>query len=148
MSISRKKRNEDLADRLHSAAIHLLRTLRRVDDETGLTAPRLSVLSVLVFAGPRTLGQLAKAEQVRPPTMTRLIAALEDDGFVKRAADSSDGRITIISATKKGEALMWLGRSRRVESLAARLDKLSKPELSELDHAAAMIERISRGDPA
>lgn len=146
MTTSRKKRNEDLADRLHSAAIHLLRTLRRVDDETGLTAPRLSVLSVLVFAGPRTLGQLAKAEQVRPPTMTRLIAALEEDGYVKRITDSTDGRVTIISATKKGEALMWLGRSRRIESLAARLDKLSKDDLRDLDHAATMIERVARSE--
>lgn len=144
MSTSRKTRNEDLADRLHSAAIHLLRTLRRVDDETGLTAPRLSVLSVLVFAGPRTLGQLATAEQVRPPTMTRLVAALEEDGFVRRSPDKTDGRVTIVSATKKGEALMWLGRSRRVESLAARLDSLTKEELSELNDAATLIERVSR----
>jgi DNA-binding MarR family transcriptional regulator len=147
MSTSRKKRNEDLADRLHSAAIHLLRTLRRVDEETGLTAPRLSILSVLVFAGPRTLGQLARAEQVKPPTMTKLVAALEEDGFVKRVTDSSDARVTIISATKKGEALMWLGRSRRVASLAARLEKLSKKELSELDHAAAMIQRVAQEEP-
>jgi DNA-binding MarR family transcriptional regulator len=146
MSASRQKRNEDIADRLHSAAIHLLRTLRKVDDETGLTAPRLSILSVLVFAGPRTLGQLAKAEQVKPPTMTRLVDALEHDGFVKRITDASDGRVTIISATKKGEALMWLGRSRRVESLAARLDKLSRKELSELDRAAAMVERVARSE--
>jgi len=143
----RKKRNEDLADRLHSAAIHLLRTLRRVDDETGLTAPRLSILSVLVFAGPRTLGQLAQAEQVKPPTMTRLVDALEADGFVRRVTDKADARVTIISATKKGEALMWLGRSRRVESLAARLGALSKKELSELDHAAAMIERVAGAEP-
>ncbi|MEO5902507.1 MAG: MarR family transcriptional regulator [Gemmatimonadaceae bacterium] len=144
MSTSRKTRNEDLADRLHSAAIHLLRTLRRVDDEIGLTAPRLSVLSVLVFAGPRTLGQLAKAEQVKPPTMTRLVAALEYDGFVKRTSDKTDGRVTIISATKKGEALMWLGRSRRVESLAAKLDGLTREEMSELDGAAKLIERVAR----
>lgn len=147
MSTSRKTRNEDLADRLHSAAIHLLRTLRRVDDETGLTAPRLSVLSVLVFAGPRTLGQLAQAEQVKPPTITRLIDALETDGFVKRTPDKKDGRVTIISATKKGEALMRLGRSRRVESLAAKLDGLSQKELSELRHAAGLIERVARTLP-
>lgn len=144
MSTSRKTRNEDLADRLHSAAIHLLRTLRRVDDETGLTAPRLSVLSVLVFAGPRTLGQLAGAEQVKPPTMTRLVAALEDEGFVKRTPDKNDGRVTIISATKKGEALTWLGRSRRVESLAAKLDGLTREEMSELDGATKLIERVAR----
>lgn len=147
MAIARRKRNEDIADRLHSAAIHLLRTLRKIDDETGLTAPRLSILSVLVFAGPRTLGQLARTEQVKPPTMTKLVDALEQDGFVKRTSNPSDGRVTIISATKKGEALMWLGRSRRVESLAARLDKLTKKELAELDRAAAMVERVARSEP-
>jgi DNA-binding MarR family transcriptional regulator len=143
MATSRKKRNEELADRLHSAAIHLLRTLRRVDDETGLTAPRLSVLSVLVFAGPRTLGQLARAEQVKPPTMTRLVEALERERLVKRKADPADGRVTIITATKKGETLMWLGRSRRVESLAARLNELTAEECAELGHAASMMERIA-----
>ena len=140
---SQKRCNEELADRLHSAAIHLLRTLRRVDDATGLTAPRLSVLSVLVFAGPRTLGQLARAEQVRPPTMTRLVASLEAEGLVRRKPDRLDGRVTIISATKRGESLMWLGRSRRVRSLAERLHGLSKTEFAKLEHAAVMIERIA-----
>jgi DNA-binding MarR family transcriptional regulator len=143
MSTSRKTRNEDVADRLHSAAIHLLRTLRRVDDETGLTAPRLSILSVLVFAGPRTLGQLAKAEQVRPPTMTKLVAALEEDGYVRRTPDKTDGRVTIISATRKGEGLMWVGRSRRVASLAAKLEGLSREELVELEHAASLMESVA-----
>src|ERR687883_145288 len=76
-----------LADRLHSAAIHLLRRLRREDARTGLSGPRLSALSVVVFAGPRTLGELAAAEQVRPPTMTRLVQALEREGLVARDPD-------------------------------------------------------------
>jgi DNA-binding MarR family transcriptional regulator len=143
MKTSRKTRNEDLADKLHSAAIHLLRTLRRVDDATGLTAPRLSVLSVLVFAGPRTLGQLAQAEQVKPPTMTRLVDALEKDGYVKRVTDSNDGRVTIISATRTGEALMWKGRERRVDSLAKRLATLTLAEMRELETAAALIARVA-----
>src|ERR671933_1067936 len=72
------------ADRLHSAAIHLLRRVRRQDDASGLTAPRLSALSVIVFGGPLTLGALAAAEQVRPPTMTRIVQALEEAGLVVR----------------------------------------------------------------
>src|SRR5919199_1876113 len=80
-----------VADRLHSAAIHLLRRLRKVDEASGLSAPRLSALSVLVFAGPRTLGELAAAEQVRPPTMTRLVRALERSGLVTREHDPDDG---------------------------------------------------------
>lgn len=143
MTESRKTRNENLADKLHSAAIQLLRTLRRVDDATGLTAPRLSVLSVLVFAGPRTLGQLAQAEQVKPPTMTRLVDALEEDGYIKRTPDKLDGRVTIISATKAGETLMWKGRERRVESLAKRLATLTPAEMHELEAAAALIARVA-----
>jgi DNA-binding MarR family transcriptional regulator len=78
-----------LADQLHSAAIHLLRQLRKEDDASGLSAPRLSALSVVVFGGPITLGALARAEQVKPPTMTRLVDALEKDGYVKRDAEDS-----------------------------------------------------------
>src|SRR5215472_14325726 len=77
----------DLADRLHSAAIHLLRRLRREDDASGLPAPQLSALSVIVFAGPVTLGELAAAEQVRPPTITRLVDKLEAAGLAERASD-------------------------------------------------------------
>src|SRR6476661_4228804 len=99
-----------LADRLHAAAIHLLRSVRREDTATGLSGPRLSALSVIVFGGgPVTLGRLAAAEQVRPPTMTRLVNALEAEGLVTRHADPSDGRITYIKATAKGRALLEAG---------------------------------------
>src|SRR3954466_10111561 len=84
----------ELADRLHSAAIHLLRRLRREDDASGLPAPQLSALSVIVFGGPVTLGQLASAEQVRPPTISRLVATLERAGLVEREIDAADRRIT------------------------------------------------------
>ena len=106
---------EVIADRLHSAAIHLLRRLRREDTKSGLSAPRLSALSVLVFGGPVTLGELANAEQVRPPTMTRLISALEAEGLVSREADPDDGRLTRIRATPKGRALLPLHRGTPVE---------------------------------
>src|ERR1041385_4623095 len=84
---------ESIANRLHSAAIHLLRRARRVDNESHLPAPQLSALSVIVYGGPMTLGALAAAEQVRPPTMTRLIAALEQSGLVTREMDADDRRI-------------------------------------------------------
>lgn len=143
MSDPPRIRNEDLADRLHSAAVHLLRLLRKVDSESGLTAPRLSILSVLVFAGPRTLGELADAEQVRPPTMTRLVAALERDGFVRRETDKADRRVSRIHATKKGERRLWDARVRRVGDLASRLSTLSAVERRELEKAAKLIERIA-----
>jgi DNA-binding MarR family transcriptional regulator len=136
-------RNDDLADKLHSAAIHLLRGLRSVDSASGLTAPRLSVLSVLVFAGPRTLGELAAAEQVKPPTMTRLVAALEHEGFVKRTVDSNDRRIARIQATAKGERTMWAGRARRVAVLSQKLAKLSPSERADLERAVKVLSSLS-----
>lgn len=147
MPASSRKRNEEVADRLHSAAIHLLRSLRKVDTASGLTAPRLSALSILVFGGPKTLGELASLEQVRPPTMTRLVAALEMDRLVERERDKSDRRIVRISATRKGETVMWKGRQRRIEDLATRVEGLSKKQLVELKKAAQLMESVASRDP-
>lgn len=141
-----RPREAELADRLHSAAIHLLRWLRREDAATGLSAPRLSALSVLVFGGgPVTLGQLAAAEQVRAPTMTRLVNGLEADGLVTRQADPGDARITRIRATARGRALLEAGRARRVEALARPLAKLGPEEQAVLARAAALIEQLAAG---
>src|SRR5437868_15366386 len=96
----------DLADRLHSAAIHLLRRLPRQDDASGLPAPQLSALSVIVFGGPVTLGALAAAEQVRPPTITRLVATLEAAGLVERVTDAADRRVVRVTATARGARLL------------------------------------------
>jgi DNA-binding MarR family transcriptional regulator len=137
-------RNEQLADCLHSAAIHLLRRLRREDAASGLSAPRLSALSVIVFGGgPVTLGQLAAAEQVRPPTMTRLVNALEAEGLVTRHPDPGDGRITYIKATAQGQALLRAGRTRRVAALAHELANLSAADRDVLGRAATVLERIA-----
>ena len=133
---------EQVATRLHSAAIQLLRRLRREDDASGLTAPRLSVLSVVVFAGPRTLGELAAAEQVKPPTMTRLVAALEKQKLVRRIPDAEDGRVTRIAPTEKGRMLLLRGRGRRVAALARELSSLRTDELRTLEQAATLIEGI------
>jgi DNA-binding MarR family transcriptional regulator len=133
----------ELADRLHSAAIHLLRRLRREDARTGLSGPRLSALSVVVFAGPLTLGELASAEQVRPPTMTRLVRALEARELVIREPDEHDGRVVRLRATAKGRTLMAEGRARRVRALARELERLDAEELVALREGAAAIERVA-----
>lgn len=129
-----------LADQLHSAAIQLLRHLRRQDDATGISAPRLSALSVVVFGGPLTLGQLAAAEQVRPPTMTRIVTGLEKDGLVTRQGDARDGRLTQIHATARGRKVLAAGRARRVKTLAASVKGLSKRELAELDQGVRVLK--------
>src|SRR5262245_56945424 len=135
----------DLADGLHSAAIHLLRRLRREDDASGLSAPQLSALSVIVFGGPITLGALSAAEQVRPPTITKLVATLEAAGLVKRETDAADRRIVRVAATSRGAKLLQEGRQRRVASLAAALSTLSAADRDKLEKALPVLERVVRG---
>jgi DNA-binding MarR family transcriptional regulator len=128
-----------LADQLHSAAIHLLRQLRKEDDASGLSAPRLSALSVVVFGGPLTLGELARAEQVKPPTMTRIVTGLEKEGLVKRKGDRGDRRLTRIEATAKGQKVLFAGRARRVEKLATAVRRMEKQELAELRRGVQLL---------
>ncbi len=132
-----------IADRLHSAAIHLLRRLRRTDEATGLSPARLSALSVLVFAGPRTLGELASIEQVRPPTMTHLVRGLGQQGLVRRESDDDDKRVARISATRKGRRLLERGRQLRLRGLTERILTLDAPDVAALEAAIPIIERLS-----
>jgi DNA-binding MarR family transcriptional regulator len=143
MQVSSVKRS--VADRLHSAAIRLLRRLRREDEAMGLTAARASALSVLVFGGrPMTLGALAQAEQVSAPTVTRLIVGMERDGLVRRKADAQDGRVVWLHPTAKGARLLQAGRRRRVAALEADLAALEPAERETLDAATAILERVLR----
>ncbi len=120
-----------VADRLHSAAIHLLRRVRKQDVATGEGPARLSALSVLVFGGPKTLGELAAAEQVKPPTMSRIVAGLARSHLVNITDDPQDARRMQIRATAKGTRLLQKGRQLRIEYLAAHLDALTPDELSQ-----------------
>lgn len=135
----------ETADRIHSAAIRLLRMLRTADDETGLSAPRLSALSVLVFVGAQSLKSLARAEQVTPPTMSKLVAELEADGLVAKRPDKTDARAVRIEATAKGRAVMIAGRKRRLSVLRKRLAGFSAAELATLNRAAALMAKASEG---
>ena len=139
---SHQPKRAELADQLHSAAIHLLRQLRKEDDASGLSAPRLSALSVVVFGGPVTLGQLARAEQVRPPTMTKIVTGLEKDGLVERKPDSRDGRLTRIVATARGQRILIEGRARRVKSLTHAVEGLSETELAHLDRGIKVFQKL------
>ena len=134
--------NRSVAERLHAAAIHLLRRLRRQDDAMGLTPARASALSVMVFGGKVTIGQLAQAEQVSAPTMTRLIVGLERDGLVRREDDPDDGRVVWLEATARGTRILHEGRRRRVEALAADLATLDPAERDTLGQAADILERV------
>jgi DNA-binding MarR family transcriptional regulator len=132
-----------IADQLHSAAIHLLRRLRVRDRESGIGPAQLSALFVLVFGGPRSLGELAEAEQVRPPTMSRIVAGLERAGLVRRHA-TEDGRRVRLEATAKGTKILQEGRKRRVESLSLAVSALPRKELLQLGEFTALLQRVIR----
>jgi len=133
----------EVADQLHSAAIHLLRRLRVRDRESGIGPAQLSALSVLVFGGPRSLGELADAEQVRPPTMSRIIAGLQCARLIRRQA-TEDGRRIRLTATAKGTKIMWEGRKRRVETLARALASLPDAEKERLREAIILLQQVIR----
>ena len=136
----------EAADRFHSAAIHALRHVRREDPATGLSAARLSALSVLVYGGPRTLGELAAAEQVRPATMTRIAQSLVEDGYALREADPADGRVVRLSPTAKGRRVMQKGRERRVTNLARLFGRLTPEEVGHVREAAELVEKALSGN--
>jgi DNA-binding MarR family transcriptional regulator len=131
-----------LADRLHSAAIHLLRRLRKQDVATGEGPARLSALSVLVFGGAKTLGELAAAEQVKPPTMSRIVAGLSRSRLVRIESDPNDARRMRIHATAKGTRLLHKGRELRVAYLASQVEQLSPESLAELGKGVEILQRL------
>jgi DNA-binding MarR family transcriptional regulator len=133
---------ETLATELNSVAIHLVRRLRRADQSLGVTAARLSALSVLVFGGPQRMQALADAEQVTGPTMSKIVAALEADGLVRRVPDRADARAVILSATARGRRLMEQGRRQRVERLAAELETLGRADRATLTRAATILRAL------
>jgi DNA-binding MarR family transcriptional regulator len=132
---------EEIASRLHSAAIHLLRRLRIRDQASGIGPAQLSALSVLVFGGPRSLGELAGAEQVKPPTMSRIVSGLEREGLLRRKK-TEDKRRMLLEATAKGHTVLQEGRKRRVESLAVAVGSLAPEETTDLERLAHLLERV------
>ena len=133
-----------VADRLHSTAIHLLRRVRKQDVASGEGPARLSALSVLVFGGPKTLGELAAAEQVKPPTMSRIVAGLARSKLVQITADPQDGRRMSIRPTPKGVKLLQEGRHRRIEYLASHLAGLTSAELAQVAESTEILARVLR----
>lgn len=138
------KQTLDAATRLHSVAIHLLRAVRSKDRASGIGPAQLSALSVLVFGGDRSLGELAAAEQVRPPTMTRIVAGLERAGLARRRP-AGDKRSVRLTATSKGVKLLREAQKRRVEMLASALSELGPENIRKIAEAAKLVHgAISR----
>jgi DNA-binding MarR family transcriptional regulator len=133
----------ETASLLNSAAIHLLRGMRAIDRRAGLTPARLSALSVLVFAGPCTLGRLASLEDVAGPTMTRIVDGLVDLGLAERSPHPDSARSVRISATPEGERLMDEARSRRIDALVSALDQLPARDRERVVRAAPLVGRVA-----
>jgi DNA-binding MarR family transcriptional regulator len=132
----------DAANGIHSAAIHLLRRVREVDDEAmGLTAARAAALSVLVFGGARSLTELAAAERVTPATMSKLMTAMEAEGLARRYPDVNDARSIRIEATAKARRILERGRSRRLDLLTGLLAEATAAEIDAVRTAAEVLER-------
>ena len=136
----------ELADRLHSGAIRLLRRLRRSDSDAGLSGPQASALSVLVFGGPMSLKALAAAEQVKPPTMSRLIGDMETAGLATRVRSREDARAVVITATELGRKLLLEARERRLRDLTSALERLNVRERAVLAVATNVLMRLEFGD--
>ena len=124
---------------IHSAAIHLLRRARRTDPLTGVSPAQLSALSVLM-SGTKTLGELAAAEQVRPPTMSRLVKEMERAGVARRSSDPRDGRVVRVRATAKGLRALERGRAMRIEAIELLVGALDEGDLEALERAVTVIE--------
>jgi DNA-binding MarR family transcriptional regulator len=134
---------ERVATQLNSGAIHLLRSLAAVDRLAGLTSARLSALSVIVFAGPRTLGALAAAEGVTGPTMTRIVDGLVAAGLAARRPDEADGRAVQIAPTDAGEELMRSAALRRISAIATAIENLPAADRRRIAAAAGLLDQLA-----
>ena len=132
----------ETAEAMHAAAIRLLRIVRLEDARAGVAPAQLSALSVLVFRGPAALGELAAMEQVKPPTMSRIVQSLVKQGLVKRASQAADRRSLRITATPAGRRLLLAGRDRRVRALQRRLAHLSAADIAVIGRAARLLSEI------
>lgn len=143
MAMIRRIKSQRLAEDLHSASIHLLRTLRSSDKASGISPARLSALSVLVFGGQTSLGRLARTEQVSAPTMSRLVDAMEQDGLVIKKPAHNDRRLIMIAASAKGKRLLEKARLRRTRRLATACDRLGAKEFQVLERAAEQLLKLT-----
>jgi len=139
---------QELAPRLRMAVIRLARRLRQLDVAAeGITISQLSARAVVARRGPLTLGELAEAERVQPPTMTRIVARLEEQGLVGRTTRPTDRRVSLVEATRAGEHLLEASRTRRTAYLIERLGELGEADLAALERAAALIEQLLEDEP-
>ena len=130
------------ANAIHSGAIRLLRQARAADQEAPVSPERLSLLSILVFAGDRSIGELARAEQVSSPAISRIVTALQEQGLVVRETASDDRRRVRVHATERGRTVIEIARRRRIEVISEMLRHLTEAELRNLERAGAVLTEV------
>jgi DNA-binding MarR family transcriptional regulator len=136
----------DDATRLYLSLGRVTRTLRRAAAGSPVGHGSLSALATLVSDGPMRLGELAAIEGVSPPSMTRIVAALESQGHLRRAPDPGDGRAFLVEATMSGRRLVVTGREARIRSLSQRLAALPGAQRQSLLDALPALEALSESD--
>lgn len=134
-----------LGSALRLAVLRLSRRLRQ-EAAGEITPSQLAALSTVSRLGELSLGELANVERIAPPTMTRIVARLEERGWLQRNVDSSDRRVTRVAVSDSGRALLDETRTRRDAYLAARIRKLSAEERAVLDRAVPLLERLAADD--
>lgn len=135
-----------VAGRLRLCATRLARRLRQ-EAATGLTPSQLALLAVVERDGPLTLGALAESERVAPPTITRVVAKLEEAGFLVRERDARDRRVVRVAITPAARTLLAASRRRKTGWLTARLRELPDIDIAQLDAAVAILERVLEDAP-
>jgi DNA-binding MarR family transcriptional regulator len=136
-------RDTELASALRISVMRLARRLRAERAETGLSLTQLSTLAALERHGPSTPGALAEHEKVQPPSMTRIVAGLEERGLVERSKHPTDGRQVVVAATDAARVLLRADRRRREEWLSRRLAELTPEERDALRAVAPLLERLA-----
>ena len=134
----------ELAARLRLGVTRLARKLRQ-QAEPGITPSMLSALSSAERQGPLTMRELCAAEQVQPPTLTRIVAALVEAGLVAREPDPQDGRVIWVRVTPEGRRLLDRSRRRKEAYLARAIRSMEPRELETLEDAAVLLERLTEG---
>lgn len=133
-----------LASELRLSVARLARRLRSERDPANpLSVGAMSVLGVLIRSGESTIGQLAAHERVQPPSMTRRVNALVDEGYVVRRPSPDDGRVVLIEISEKGRQTLYADRRQRDAFLVRQLSKLTAEERALIRRAAPLIERLA-----
>lgn len=100
------------------------------------------------MGGPRTLGEMAAAEQVRPPTMSTLVREMERAGLVRRSGDAADARVVRLVMTPKGRRVLAKGRDLRIADIERRIRRLRPADAETVASAVAIVERMLKDDAA